>query len=324
MMRAAILKRVGQPPVPGEAAEPARASGQALVRVAAAPLNPIDLSIGGGRFYAGPPNVPYVPGQEGVGTVLEGESLAPGTRVWFVTGAGYEGDGALAEKALALEERAVELPKAIDDALASCLGVAGLAAWLALEWRAELREGETALVLGASGAVGQIGVQAAKLMGAARVVAAARDEEALGRARALGADATVRLTEHSTTDELAGALREAAGGEIHVTLDPLWGEPAVAAAKAAAPFGRLVHVGQSASPDATLPSAAVRGKSLAILGHSNHSAPHGVVASAYRRMCELAAGGRLTVDHEVLPLERVTEAWERQAEHPHRKLVLRP
>jgi NADPH2:quinone reductase len=59
--------------------------------------------------------------------------------------------------------------------------------------RRGLQPGETVLVLGASGVVGQIGVQAAKLLGAGRVVAAARDPEGLERAGRLGADATVKL-----------------------------------------------------------------------------------------------------------------------------------
>ena len=70
----------------------------------------------------------------------------------------------------------------------------GLAAWLGLEWRGRLQRGETVLVLGASGVVGQIAVQAAQLLGAGRVVAAARNPEALERARGLGADAIVRAT----------------------------------------------------------------------------------------------------------------------------------
>ena len=94
-------------------------SGDVVVDVTAAPLNPVDLSIASGRFYAGPPNTPYVPGVEGVGRA------ADGTRYWFETGAGYLGDGSMAERALVRPERAIELPDGVDDAVAGCLGVAG-------------------------------------------------------------------------------------------------------------------------------------------------------------------------------------------------------
>ena len=128
-------------------------------------------------------------------------------------------------------------------------------------------------MLGATGSVGTVAVQAAKLLGAGRVVAAARDAEALERLRELGADATVDL---STTEDLAQAFRDAAGGEVDVTVDPLWGEPAVAAMQASGRFARLVQIGQSAGAEATVPSAAIRGKAMAVLGHtSTAGAPPG-------------------------------------------------
>src|SRR5207248_6952801 len=131
-----------------------------------------------------------------------------------------------AERAAAPDDAFVQIDADVDDALAACLGVAGLAAWLALEWRGDLREGETVLVLGASGAVGLIAVQAAKLLGAGRVVAAARNPEGLERARSLGADATVKLDEH---DDLAAAFLDACDGQPDLTIDPLRREPGPAA-----------------------------------------------------------------------------------------------
>jgi NADPH2:quinone reductase len=209
----------------------------------------------------------------------------------------------------------VELPDGIDDAVAGCLGVAGIAAWVPLAERARVQEGETVLVLGATGVVGGIGVQAAKLLGAGRVVAAGRNPERLA---AVDADATVALP---TT---ADALREAAGGGIDVVLDPLWGEPATAATEAMNPNGRLVVLGQSAGAEATLASGVVRGKALQILGHANAMTPPDVKHAAFRAMCEHAAAGRLKVEYEELPLDDVAAAWERQAASPNVKLILVP
>lgn len=304
--------------------EPEAGDGRAIVEVSAAPLNPIDLAIAAGRFYQPATELPYIPGKEGLGRVVEGESLARGTRVYFPMPGGLEGPGALAERAAPAEERAIPVDEEVDDALAACLGVAGLAAWLPLEWRAGLREGERVLVLGASGAVGQVAVQAARIMGAGAIVAAARDGDGRDRALALGADAAVDISDAGDPERLAEAIREAAGGPIDVALDPLWGATAAVAAQAAAPNGRIVHVGQSAGPEATLTSAPVRSKLVSILGYATGGVPREVVADAYRRMVEHAAAGRLVVDHEVVPLDRVAEAWDRQDAFPRRKLVVAP
>ena len=324
-MRAAFVEELGRRPALREAGEPEGGHGEVLVEITAAPLNPIDLSIASGRFYAGAPEMPYIPGVEGLGRVLEGGHLDRGARVYVEAGGGRGGPGSLAERVAVPQGSLVPVPDGPDDALAACFGVAGLAAWLALEWRAGLRAGETVLVLGASGAVGQIAVQAGHLLGASRVVAAARSREGRERASELGADTTVRLPEDPRPEELAEELRAAAGGDgFDVVVDPLWGPPAVAAAEACAPHARLVQLGQSAGAESTVASATIRGRALSILGHTNFLAPAEVRADAYRRMVEHAAAGSLTVDHETVALDDVAAAWERQTESPQRKLVVVP
>src|SRR5206468_13000683 len=110
------------------------------------------------------------------------------------------------------------------------------------------------------GVVGLVAIQSAKLLGAAKVVAAGRDLGRLERAHGLGADEIVEL----------GGIAAAFGNEgFTVCIDPLWGEPLANALVAAAPHARIVHVGQSAGPEAPLRSADVRGKELTIQGHSN-------------------------------------------------------
>src|SRR5438045_4619006 len=121
-------------------------------------------------------------GREAVGRVLEGEQLDPGTQVWFQPPVG----GAFAEYAIADEHQAIRLPGGTDHALAAALGIAGLTGWLAVEWRAHLREGEKVLVLGATGVVGRVALQAARLLGASAVVAAGRQPHAPRATQAVG------------------------------------------------------------------------------------------------------------------------------------------
>lgn len=314
-MRAALVRELGVPPEAGEAPDPSPGDGEALVQVLASPLNPIDIAVGAGRFYGGHPELPYIPGCECVGRLESGEL------VWAHGGGlGVKRDGGLAEKLAAPRAALVSVPDGVEPALAGAVGIAGLAGWLPVAWRAPVREGETVLVLGATGTVGLVAVQGARLLGAGRVVAAGRNEEALARAAESGADATVRLG----GDDDAAALREACGGEgPSLVIDPLWGPPLVAALEAAAPGARVVNIGQSAGPEAAITSAAVRGKQLEILGYSNFAVPEDVLEREYRALAERAAAGEVRLELDEVPLADVAEAWRRQSEGAGRKVVVR-
>jgi NADPH2:quinone reductase len=229
-------------------------------------------------------------------------------------------NGSLAERAVS-KDQTVALPDSVPDGVAAALGTPGIAAYLALTRRAQLTAGETVLVLGASGVLGAIAVQVARLLGAGRIIAGARDEHGLARARELGADATVDLKQ---TDGLTERIREASGGQLQVVIDPIWGVPGVAALEAVSPLGRFVQLGQSAGPEAVVKSSIVRGRYLSILGYGSFLVPWEEQAAAYRTLLGYAAAGELKVETEVLPLEAAPEAWTRQATSPHHKLALSP
>lgn len=315
-MRAAVVRELGVPPEPDEVEEPKPGKGETLVEVLAAPLNPIDIATGAGRFYGGHPPVPYVPGCESVGRLESGEL------VWaHGSGLGVKRNGGLAERLAVPEQALLPLPEGTDPVVAGALGIAGLAGWLPLVWRAPLRGGETVLVLGATGTVGLVALQAARILGAGRIVAAGRSAEALARAAEAGAHATVRLDE----GDLVPRLREACGEEgPGIVIDPLWGAPLAAALEVAASGARVVNIGQSAGPETTIRSADVRGKQLEILGYSNYAVPPDVLAREYRSLLEHATAGDIRVDVEQVPFSEVASAWRRQGEGAGRKLVIVP
>lgn len=305
-MKAAILREVGTTPEPGDWDEPpAPGEGETVVTVAAAGLNPVDVSIAAGTFYAGAPPVPLVVGREGIGHTADGELVYFDGPVFPL--------GSMAERTLVREESLVTLPDGADPVASVAFGVAGLAGWLALSETARLEAGETVLVLGASGIVGRIAVQAARILGAGRVVAAARRTEGL---ESLGADVVCGLS--------ADELREACGDGADVIVDPLWGEPVAAALGAARARARVAHLGQSAGATAELPSGLVRGRSLSIIGHTNFAIAPEIRHAALRTMVERGMAGELVVPVEPVPLDRVAEAWERQASSPGTKLVITP
>jgi len=306
-MRAAVLYDVATVPVFADFTEPQPDDRHQVLEVLLAGLNPVDLYIAAGQY--GEVELPCVVGREGIAR------LPDGGRAYF---AGPPAPfGSMAQYAPVDIEQTFAVPEGLDAGLAVCLGIAGLAAWLPLTWRANLRAGETVLVLGASGVVGQIAVQAAKLLGAGHVVAAARHRATLERLRQRAADATVVLEGDYRT-----ALREAAGDGYDVVVDPLYGPSLEAALGATAPGARVVTVGATAGQTAEIAFRDLRARTL--IGHGNQQAPLEVRRTAYEDMAAHAAAGEIAVEVERLPLSRIEEAWERQARGPHHKIALVP
>lgn len=304
-MRAALLPHPGTTPTIATVANPVAAADQVLVRVTAASIAPIDRLIASGTSYFGAPPSPYTPGLHGVGVTPDGD------RVWFATGAGISGEtgGSMAELAAVRRDQIVALPPG-DDVTAAALGGSAIAAAGALE-RGGLAAGQTVVVLGANGVVGQIALQLAHLAGA-RVVAVARGEVALRRAGHLGADALVDATTDDV-DELADAIAKSCGGGADLVLDPVWGVPAAAALRAITPRGRLVNLGDSAGAAVSLPSALLRSRSVEVVGWTNMHCSWAQQGELLTRVVRHASAGELVVDTETASLEEVESAWARPA-----------
>jgi NADPH2:quinone reductase len=268
------------------------------VRVEAVALNPLDIAVGDGIFYGGHPPLPYVPGCEAAGRTEDGALV-----YLFGDGRGVRTDGFLAERVVASGDVALRLPVDVDPALAAAAGIAGIAGWVPVAWKAKVGPGDRVLVLGATGAVGRVAVQAAELLGATMVVGASR----------AGGAGTVPL------DALAGVF----GPEgFTVCIDPIWGEPLAQALAAAAPHARIVQLGQSAGPEAPLRSADVRSKELLIMGHSNFMLSIEERSRAYLELLDHVSAGRIVLDLHRYPLDRAAEAWERQRSGPGGKVVI--
>jgi NADPH:quinone reductase-like Zn-dependent oxidoreductase len=257
--------------------------------------------------------------------VVERSAVLPeGTRVFFSTTAGMTpGDGSLAERCAVPDEDVVAIDQDVEDTGLAALGMSGVAAWMMLTARARLQAGETVLVLGGGGAVGQAAVGAAKLLGAGRVVAVSRSPEAQERARRAGADSVLALA--GDVDELTARLRDAVGSGADVVIDPVFGAAATAASRVLADGGRLVNLGGSGGDVAEFSSAVLRSRSASVLGYTNNHLTPSQRRAAITAVAGHAAAGRLAVAHEVLPLARVDEAWRRQASgQPGARLIMTP
>ena len=302
------MSELGRPPEIGEVPDPVRGEGEALIEVLAVPLNPIDVNVGAGRFYRGHPPLPYVAGCEAVGRVVEAETLAPGTLVWTRGGElGVRRDGGLAERLAVAEDAVVALPEGARSGSRGGARDRGI-------WRGgfPFRCGRRCGRARRCSCSGRRGLWAWWLSrGRGFSAPDGWSPRVGGRRRSSGRGGLVRTPScRWTSEDLAGALREACGGDgPNLVIDPLWGEPVMAAVAAAAPHARIVHIGQSAGPAAALLSADVRGKQLDVLGFSNSSTPTEVLVREYLRLVELAHAGELELEIETFPFERVAEAW---------------
>jgi NADPH:quinone reductase-like Zn-dependent oxidoreductase len=309
-MRAALLRAYGEPVELGDQPQPEPESDQTLVRVSAAPIVPLDLLCASGTSYFGQQPLPYVPGVQGVGVVVNSPDLPSGQRVWFATSAGMAPvHGSLAEWCAVRAADLIPITAEVSNATAAALGTSGIAAWMSLRWRARLRAGERVVVLGANGVVGQVALAVARQMEAGRAVAVCRSDAAAQRAIAAGADEVVVLRPDEDRAALADRMIAAAGGPVDVVIDPVFGEPAAAAVLALGPGGRLVNLGGAAHDRAEFSSATLRSSGIDILGYTNNAISAEQRADALTSVLALAARGAVAVEHQVIPLADCTEAW---------------
>jgi len=311
-MRAAVIRQSGATPALDQFADPQPGQGLSVGTLVAAALNPLDIAIVNDQFPIRRLQPPYIAGYEAV------VQFGDGTRC-YLTGppAPY---GTLAELVPVPDSAAFPVPAGLDPVLAAALGVAGLVGWLALDYRGHLRPGETVLILGAGGSAGQLTMQSARILGASRVVGAARGK-ALEQAADRGADAVVDLADDQAID---AGLAAAAPGGYDVIVDFLWDGLAPHAMNHANVGARYVQVGSSAGPTSTIAAPAVRNKLLTLVGHGLAATPAEVRRSAYAQLMHHAIGGKLTLDLEQTRLDDISQTWEHLKTGSPRKLVVTP
>jgi NADPH:quinone reductase len=244
--------------------EPTPGSGEVVVRVRAAGVNPVDAYIHSGTYARKPP-LPYTPGQDGAGEV---ESLGGGVTGFkagdrvYIAGVGntVAGAGTYAERALCIPSQLHRLPARTSFGQGAAIGVPYCTAYRALFHRAQARAGETVLVHGATGGVGIAAVELAHARGLT-VIGSGGTDKGLATVREHGADLVVNHRDANYAD----AIVQATGGRgvnlivemaAHVNLDRDLG--------LLAKFGRVVVVGNRGR--AEIDARQAMGRDAAILG----------------------------------------------------------
>ncbi len=302
---------------------PLAGPGEAVVRVEAAALNFFDTLIIAGKYQHKPP-FPFSPAAEFAGVVesvgARVSDISPGDRVM-----GYMGWGAARERVAVPAQQLAKLPPQLDFERAAGLTVTYGTTLYALRERAQLKPGETLLVLGASGGTGLATIELGKMMGA-RVIACASSAEKLAFARGHGADETVDYA----SEDLRSALKKL-GGEhgIDVVYDPVGGPYTEPAVRSLAFGGRYLVVGFAAGEIPKIPLNLVLLRSCDIRGVFWGAWTKREPQAQRKLMTDIVrwcAEGKLSAHvHAVYPLAEIATALKAIADRKVMgKIVLRP
>ncbi|MEY4911785.1 MAG: hypothetical protein RL761_1448, partial [Pseudomonadota bacterium] len=239
---------------------PVPAEGQVLINIKAASLNFPDILIVQNK-YQHKPALPFVPGSEYAGVI---EAVGPGVthlkvgqNVACLSGTGGFGTHTLAPAAMCMP-----LPAGFSHVDAAAFIMIYATSYHALVDRAQLKAGETVLILGAAGGVGTSAIQIAKAMGA-RVIAAASSDEKCALCKSIGADETINYS----TQDLRESIKALTGGKgPDVIYDPVGGQYTEPAFRSIAWRGRYLVVGFAAGPIPALPFNLMLLKGASVVG----------------------------------------------------------
>jgi NADPH2:quinone reductase len=222
---------------------PEPAPGEVLVQVKAAAVNPSDVKNVQGKMHI--TTVPRIPGRDFAGLIVKGsEGQVVGQPVYGSGGdLGFARDGSHAEFVAVPAAAVVPLPKNLSFAQAAGLGVAYLTSWAALVNAAEIKSGETVLILGTTGAVGSAAARIAHRLGA-RVIGTVRNKSGIPASGVVPVDHWIDL---QNVDVATGARQATSGRGADVVFDVVGGQMFEACLGAVAWRGRQIAI--SSSPD---------------------------------------------------------------------------
>lgn len=288
---------------------PEPAADEVRLDVKAAGVNFPEVLLSYGK-YQFKPELPFIPGGEAAGVVsavgADVTSVRVGDRV-----AATMINGAFAEQLVVHELATVKLPDAVDFTTGAATLLTYATTYHALVDRAQLKAGETLLVLGAGGGVGVAAIQLGKLLGA-RVIAAASTPEKLAFCQKMGADETVNYATEDLKDRVKALTQ---GDGANVVYDPVGGRFSEAALRAIAWEGRFLVIGFAAGDIPKIPLNLTLLKGCQVIGvfwgAFAMREPQRQRANA-ARIFEWVAEGKLKPHVDAtLPFAEATQALER-------------
>ena len=307
-MRAVVCHALGEPETLALETLPSPPLGTTQVRihVHAAGVNFADGLMVGGTYQEKPP-LPFTPGFEVAGVVAElgadVAGLAVGDRVIGLVSVGGYADEAVVDAAAVYK-----IPDVMGFEAAAGFPIAYGTSHGALEWRADLKPGETLLVLGAAGGVGLTAVEIGHAMGAT-VIAAASSPEKLAIAQSRGAAHLI----DTSAEDLRARVKDLTGGRgVDVVYDPVGGDLFDAALRSTAWEGRLVIIGFAGGKVPQIPANLLLVKNLSAVGFywgSYRAKDPARVRASFETLFGWVAAGKLKPHiSETFPLEQAAQA----------------
>jgi NADPH:quinone reductase len=222
---------------------PTPAAGEVLVEVKAAAVNPSDIKNVQGKMHE--TTVPRIPGRDFAGVIVKGPDELLGRSVFGSGGnLGFGRDGSHAQYVAVPSTAVLPLPKNLSFEQAAGIGVAYITAWAAMVNAAQIQTGETALILGTTGAVGSAATRIAHNRGA-RVIGTARKASDIPAAGILPVDDWIDL---QAVDLAAGARSLTKGRGADIVFDVVGGAMFEQCLAALAWRGRQVAISSSPEP----------------------------------------------------------------------------
>lgn len=309
-MKAAVVYKKGELPQYTDFPNPIiENENHLLMDVKASAVKNLDKNIASGKHYSADDKATAkVAGGDGVGF------LEDGTRVYALGVTGM-----IAEKAIVDKNKMVKVPEGLDDCTAAALPNAVAGSAMALRFRADIQEGETVLINGATGVTGKIAIQLARHYGAQRIIVTGRKEETLKALLDLGADEYVLVTQPDE-DFIAQLKKIHNTTPIDIIIDYLWGPSAELILKSLkgdgsfTPKTRFISVGSLAGDTIQLSSEILRSVDLKLSGSGfgswTKSEMKQLITEILPEMFDLAVSKKLVIETVSVAIQDIEKAWD--------------
>ena len=306
-----------------DAEKPQPRGSEVLIEVKSSGVNYADTARREGQYVV-PTALPYVPGSEVAGVIVETgndvRNFSKGQRVVaLIESGGYS-------QYVAVDERVLTpVPDNVDFDQAVALPLQGLSAYHILKTMGRLAPGETVLIHAAAGGVGAIAVQLAKIFGASKIIATASTDEKLAHAKKMGATHVVNYSEDGWVEKVKEITE---GKGVDVALEMVGGDVFNQTVKCLASFGRLVIFGAASGQQATFNPGRLMRKNQSVIGFFLPQIMRNpeLFQQSFKELLGYMASGQLTLTiGGSYPLEEAAQAHQMlQGRKTIGKLVLKP